>query len=294
MARKYTILILPHARTRFRKLHISGAVLHAAAAVAAVLAVGAILAPHFLLRARAQRLVVTQLREANEALREEKGRFEASLDQINRRLSTYEEQARSLARRLGVENVLSPELASGGSAESLSLPGADDPPYAAEFDGLRSRVDQLDATFAQLTEAWQERERILASTPGLIPVRGWFSDGYGWRKDPFTGERAFHRGVDIVAPLGTVVKAPADGVVTRTARWGNLGKLVDVSHGFGYATRYAHLSEILVRPGQQLKRGAVLGRVGSTGRSTGAHLHYEVFRNGRNVNPWRYLGEVAP
>ena len=90
---------------------------------------------------------------------------------------------------------------------------------------------------------------------------------------------------------GTPIHAPADGVISRATRVSDYGKTIDVSHGYGYVTRYGHLSELLVRPGQRVKRGEVIGRVGSTGRSTGPHLHYEVFRDGRRVNPWKYLGQ---
>ena len=84
---------------------------------------------------------------------------------------------------------------------------------------------------------------------------------------------------------------PADGVVSRATRKSDYGKVIDISHGYGYVTRYAHLSEVLVRPGQKVRRGEEIGRVGTTGRSTGPHLHYEVFRDGRRVNPWKYLGQ---
>ena len=124
-----------------------------------------------------------------------------------------------------------------------------------------------------------------------MPTEGWFSHGYGWRKDPFTGNRQFHRGMDIVNHAGTSIHAPAEGVVSRALRASDLGKTVDISHGFGSVTRSAHLSEILVRPGQKVQRGEMIGKMGSTGRSTGSHLHYEVFRDGRRVNPWKYLGQ---
>ena len=86
-------------------------------------------------------------------------------------------------------------------------------------------------------------------------------------------------------------RIPGDGVVTRAGRTAGYGKTVDLSHGFGYRTRYGHMSEVLVKPGQRVRRGDPVGRVGSTGRSTGPHLHYEVFREGRHVNPWEYLGD---
>ena len=126
--------------------------------------------------------------------------------------------------------------------------------------------------------------------PNTMPIEGWFSHGFGWRKDPFTGERDFHHGIDIVAPSGSAIAAPADGVVSRAGRFAQIGKSVDVAHGYGFVTRYAHLSDIHVRPGDRVRRGDILGLVGSTGRSTGPHLHYEVFRDGGRVNPWKYLG----
>ncbi len=289
MARKYTILILPHARTRFRKLHVSRGFVYAIGVAAVLLLVAGLALPQLAFRLHSQSSTVAELEQHNLELREEKLRFEASLDELNQRLGEFESQARTLARELGIDQLDAAEPAAGGSADGLA---ADDSGrYATDLDALQSRTDRLDASFGQIDDAWQERERILASTPAIMPVRGWFSHGYGWRKDPFTGSRAFHRGVDIVAPAGTSVKASADGVVTKTGRFSNYGKRIDVSHGFGYVSRYAHLSEILVRPGQRIKRGDVIGRVGSTGRSTGPHLHYEVFRDGRHVNPWRYLGD---
>ena len=124
----------------------------------------------------------------------------------------------------------------------------------------------------------------------MMPVEGWFSHGYGWRKDPFTRKRVFHRGIDIVAPANTEIHAPAEGVIVKAGRHSNYGKSVDISHGYGLVTRYAHMNKTLVKAGDRVQRGDLIGLVGSTGRSTGPHLHYEVFRDGRRINPWNYLG----
>ena len=156
---------------------------------------------------------------------------------------------------------------------------------------LRDRADLLGDSLDMVDRVFQTRMRLLASTPNQMPVHGWFSHGFGWRKDPWNGNRQFHRGIDIVADAGTPVLAAADGVISRAQRNGDYGKMIDVSHGYGYVTRYAHLGELLMRTGQSVKRGDLIGRVGSTGRSTGAHLHYEVVRDGRRVNPWKYLGQ---
>jgi murein DD-endopeptidase MepM/ murein hydrolase activator NlpD len=161
--------------------------------------------------------------------------------------------------------------------------------FENEIHGLQSRTAKLDSSFDQLGEAFRERLGQLAATPNMMPVEGWFSHGFGWRKDPMTGDRDFHRGIDIVAPANTEISAPADGVVSRAGRFPQLGRSLDIAHGYGYVTRYAHMNEILVKPGDRVRRGDTIGLVGSTGRSTGPHLHYEVFRDGRRVNPWKYL-----
>jgi murein DD-endopeptidase MepM/ murein hydrolase activator NlpD len=116
---------------------------------------------------------------------------------------------------------------------------------------------------------------------------GLMTDGFGSRTDPFTGRRAFHRGLDISARRGTPVVAPADGVVVFAGRNGGLGKTVRISHGFGFATVYGHLDAIDVEPGQQIHRGAQIGLLGNSGRSTGPHLHYEVHRDGNPVKSRR-------
>lgn len=125
--------------------------------------------------------------------------------------------------------------------------------------------------------------------PSLWPVNGVLSSSFGGRSDPFSGEGAFHTGVDLVAPAGTPVHATADGVIT-TAGWsGAYGKLVVIDHGNGLDTYYAHLSQFLVVPGQEVRRGEVIALSGGTGRATGPHMHYEVRLHGTPVNPYRYL-----
>jgi len=120
------------------------------------------------------------------------------------------------------------------------------------------------------------------------PVSGKVSSGFGWRNVSVNGNR-YHAGVDLAAPLGTPVRAARTGIVTRAGWWGTYGNVVTLDHGDGSETRYAHLSAVLVRVGQALRQGDVLGRVGSTGASTGPHLHFEVRFDGRAVDPLPYL-----
>jgi murein DD-endopeptidase MepM/ murein hydrolase activator NlpD len=130
--------------------------------------------------------------------------------------------------------------------------------------------------------------------PSLWPVEGLLMDGYARRTDPFSGEGSFHKGVDITAPTGTVVRTTADGVVVQAEMVpGGYGRLIIVDHGGGFQTYYAHLSKILVRAGQELRRGEVIGLVGSSGRTTAPHLHYEVRSGGAPINPYKYLANSS-
>jgi murein DD-endopeptidase MepM/ murein hydrolase activator NlpD len=136
----------------------------------------------------------------------------------------------------------------------------------------------------------ERRQVLAAATPSIWPVAGWLSSAYGSRRDPFTGGPNFHPGLDISANYGEQVFATADGTISTAAANGAYGNMVSIDHGFGITTRYAHLSRFAVQNGQQVARGDVIGYVGSSGRSTSPHLHYEIWMNGRLMNPLRLLG----
>ncbi|MBC8259247.1 MAG: M23 family metallopeptidase [SAR324 cluster bacterium] len=173
---------------------------------------------------------------------------------------------------------------------------------------LYNNSDNYYSTVAQLEDLSQKIARnhtIWRQTPTIIPLRSRaLSDRYGMRTDPFTKKREYHAGIDFRARRGTPVYAPADGVVRTASRKSGFGLLVELQHGRGffpgkkksvrYRTRFAHLSKIKVRRGQQLKRGDILGLVGSTGRSTGPHLHYEIIINGRRTDPLLPISSFNP
>ena len=286
--RFYTILILPDARGRFRKLQVTRAFVSALLLVAMVALAAALLTPHLLLQLQTGEAAHVRLQNENQRLRGERDELETAVGRLAARLEGVEATTGRLARELGVDELPSLEPGTGGAGVRAT---AGRSILSGELKALSRRSTSLEASLEQLDEAFRARIRLLNSTPNRMPTEGWFSHGYGWRKDPFSGARQFHRGIDIVNHAGTAVRAPAEGIVSRTLRASDLGKTVDISHGFGYVTRYAHLSEILVRPGQKVQRGEMIGKMGSTGRSTGPHLHYEVFRDGRRVNPWKYLGQ---
>jgi len=130
---------------------------------------------------------------------------------------------------------------------------------------------------------------MLAHTPSIWPVMGWVTSGFGFRTNPFTGLTQMHEGIDISNQVGTPIIAPADGIISDIGNDLGLGKILVISHGFGMITRYAHLNKVLVRVGQKVKRGEKIAEIGTSGRTTGPHLHYEVRLDGIPVNPMRYI-----
>ena len=143
--------------------------------------------------------------------------------------------------------------------------------------------------YAEVEQALHDLDDRLDHTPSIWPTKGWYSCGYGMRDNPFTGYREFHRGIDVANHAGTPVIAPADGRVKEFGKYGKMGKMLVIDHGYGFVTRYGHLSKVEVKRGQRVKRGDVIAKMGSSGYSTGPHLHYEVWRNGKPLNPRNFI-----
>lgn len=202
--------------------------------------------------------------------------------ETERRVKTIEQRQLALAAALASENIDPASLRRLGFYPAEGGKGG-------PFDSAKG-----DPTFKQLFSSWKKLDSLqngAIAIPSDKPVRtAAFTSGYGVRSDPFQGRAAMHAGIDLSGPAGTPIYATADGTVD-TAGWnsGGYGKLVKIDHGRGIETRYGHLSSIDVRPGQHITRGELIGRMGSTGRSTGNHLHYEVRIDGRAVNPIPFM-----
>lgn len=155
---------------------------------------------------------------------------------------------------------------------------------------LRREFSQREQILKELHSFLQAQKSILIATPSLWPVIGRITSGFGdTRLSPSSGGNRPHRGVDISAPVGTPVVAPTDGIVSFAGRESEYGRLICLDHGHGYSTMFGHLKELLVQPGQRIRKGQIIGTVGLSGNSTGPHLHYEVRLNGNPVNPAHYL-----
>ncbi|HYG65442.1 MAG TPA: peptidoglycan DD-metalloendopeptidase family protein [Thermoanaerobaculia bacterium] len=299
--RHHTVIFVPHAHTKLRKWRISNLQIGVAVGALVLLTVAAALALWSFFSTPSNPAEVARLRQENEQLRLANHRFETSIQSLQNQLGSYEERTRQLAIVAGLENLgegveagigggepMPPiaDLGAGGPAPGEEARGEID---ATDLPEMASRAEHLAGTLDQVQAKLDERMRWLSATPAITPVRGILTSGFGYRSDPVTHGRGVHQGVDIAAATGQPVKASADGIVIRAGVEGGLGQAVFLSHGYGLTTRYGHLSRIDVRPGQRVKRGEVVGRVGNTGRSTGPHLHYEVRVDGEPVNPLAYL-----
>lgn len=158
-----------------------------------------------------------------------------------------------------------------------------------QFNRIKSFVKNLEINVHELDQHLLDKTSLLRSTPTLLPTKGWITDYYGPRKSPWSGRLKMHEGLDIGALTGTPIFAPADGIVTFAGQKSGFGKFVQIDHGYGVETIYAHAKKVLTKKGSLVKRGQLIAKVGSTGHSTGPHVHYEIRVNGTPVDPYPYI-----
>lgn len=246
------------------------------------------------------RATLDELAASNLRLTLENDNYRAATGQLAAQISALQEAVDEIGITAAVDPaasrameklpaVVKSRAIGGGAVANALLEGAMGPAdtaFAVMRDVLGAIEDRLDAVRNGV-----ERRRSLAdATPSIWPVAGWLTSAFGGRRDPFTGGRDFHPGLDISASFGEPVFAPATGFITSASTSGNYGNLVVLDHGFGIVTKFGHLSRFAVMTGQQVNRGDILGYVGSTGRSTSPHLHYEIWVNDKLTNPLRLLG----
>jgi len=288
MDKRYsTIIFVPHARAKFRKLKVSHRLLFS---IISLVTSSLCLSTFFSVQyftSLSQTHELSKLRSENKELQNANEQFSKSVQSLRNQLTTVEDRTRKLAIIAGITTL--DEASQGGSGGVRNDDLAANNPYRDDIDKMSFRSNRLQSDLSVLEEKFVAQSRLLSSTPSIAPVRGILTDGFGGRSDPFTGESGQHNAIDISSAVGQPVRTPADGIVVK-AEWANgYGNVIFVSHGYGYSTRYGHLSSFSVRPGQRIKRGDVIGHVGSTGRSTGPHLHYEVRVNNNPVNPLEYI-----
>lgn len=287
MDKRYsTIIFVPHARAKFRKLKVSHRLLFS---IISLVTSSLCLSTFFSVQyftSLSQTHELSKLRRENRELQTANEQFGQSVESLRTQLRTVEDRTRKLAIIAGITTLDEAAQGGTGGVRNDELTGN---PYRDDVDKMSFRSHSLNQDLSMLEQKFVAQSRILSSTPSIAPVRGILTDGFGGRSDPFTREPGQHNAVDISSAVGQPVRSPADGIVVK-AEWANgYGNVIYISHGYGYSTRYGHLKAFGVRAGARVKRGDVIGYVGSTGRSTGPHLHYEVRVNNNPVNPLEYI-----
>jgi murein DD-endopeptidase MepM/ murein hydrolase activator NlpD len=257
-------------------------------------------------RGNHERLVLSDTVHFGELLTQQKRQIADLKQQLQLRVD-------AMAMRLGEMNAhvirldaLGKRLTEMADIDSREFNFDRDPPRGGpEGEGVRAQIPDLSAELSQLEQRVDLRESQLSALENVILARelkeeihpegrpvttGFISSYFGERADPFDGTEAFHKGVDFAGNAGSNVLAVGAGVVTWAGERSGYGKLIEINHGDGFVTRYAHNARTLVTVGQTVKRGEAVALMGSTGRSTGPHVHFEVLKNGRQVNPLSYIG----
>ena len=287
MNRRYsTIIFVPHARAKFRKLKISHRFLFSIfSLVTSSLCLSTFFSVQYF-TSLSQTHELSSLRRENRDLQAANEQFSKSVESLRSQLRTVEDRTRKLAI---IAEISTLDETSQGGVGGARTDGIDPNPFRDDIDKMSFRSHRLERDLSLLEQKFVAQKQLVSSTPSIVPVRGILTDGFGGRSDPFTGEPGTHNAIDISSAVGAPVRAPADGIVVK-GEWANgYGNVIYLSHGYGYSTRYGHLSSFAVRPGERVKRGDIIGYVGSTGRSTGPHLHYEVRLNNNPVNPLEYI-----
>ncbi len=285
--KEHTIIFVPHARARFRQFRVSSRLLYGVGAfVFLSVVVGATFTTLWVQSIRRNREVSALLAE-NQDLRTRARDLNGQLDTLERQLAEFEEKTRRLSIVAGLAAVHDPGTGGVGGLSAVPLDATASVELGVNEANRRSGL--LSSRLESVERKLSLQADRLALTPTLAPAVGVLTAGFGLRADPFTGQREFHTGLDISTPTGNRVCAPANGTVVRIGWEKGYGRIVQIAHGFGVTTLYGHLEAARVAEGQRVKRGDLIALVGSTGRSTGPHLHYEVHVDGKPVNPLEYV-----
>ncbi|UOK42625.1 MULTISPECIES: M23 family metallopeptidase [Flavobacterium] len=228
------------------------------------------------------------------------------VDQMNETMNNLEDRDNNVYRAYFNSSPVDEKKRKGESEGALSykqLEGFDNSDLVINttkrLDIISNQMVFQSKSLDEIIKLAKGKEKLMAAIPAIQPIKNealkQMASGFGYRSDPFTKVRKFHKGMDFSARTGTPIYATGDGVVEKAdASLSGYGNHIEIRHGFGYETLYAHLSKYKVRPGQHVKRGDVIGYVGSTGRSEAPHLHYEVYQNGKVVNPLNfYYGSIS-
>jgi len=295
--RRWTVVFVPHDAEPSRVMEVSYRVVKTAIS-GAVMAAAAALVLGYMTVSRTVDL------SKSARLTQENTRLEQQLDELNGRLATLADTLTRISQRDARIRVLAnlepidPQVQAAGIGGPMVAGVEGDAGSAmrrtsevrVDLNALIRRANLLASSFKETADSLAVHSARLSATPSIMPTQGWLSSAFSsMRSHPILHVARPHEGIDVTAPMGTPIEAPAAGVV-REAGWeSGYGNTIVIDHGFGTVTKFAHASKILVREGQRVSRGQRIALVGNTGLATGPHLHYEVHVNGRPVDPLRYV-----
>lgn len=303
----YTLVIFPGSTGSPKKVQITKFWLKASIIFAVVLGVGVFGATFYF----SQQFYKWEQKETELAdLRRETRLQKVQIDKFSNQVRNFENEMSRLER---FEKKLKIITAFGGSSHDVEKNWGVGGPYgltshsfvtslqkqsrsvteslSGDISNLAKLAKIKQISFQEMDEFFKAQKSLLSAMPSIWPARGWVTSDFGYRRSPFTGLREKHDGWDIAARVGSKIRAPGDGVVLLIGRQNGFGNVLEIDHGYGLVTRFAHNTKNMVKVGDKVKRGDVIALVGNTGRSTGPHLHYEVILNGIPVNPRNYILE---
>ena len=292
---KITFMVIPDSKGIAKQMSMPVVLLYSAVAVVFVLLVANFFLGAEFITNQVSDQELTRLRTENKDLVEKYEKVRWDLSEVDGR---YQDLVR---KEIAIRTIFDlPEINTEERQLGIGGPGSQTYPNMTPSEKVafttEVEVDRLLKLSQFELEKYDEVENLLENykdrldhTPSIWSVKGWLSCGFGMRSDPFTGYRTMHRGVDIANHIGTPVVATADGVVKQIGKVGNMGRMITIDHGYGFVSRYGHLSKFQVKKGQKVKRGEVIALMGNSGKTTGPHLHYEVWRNGQAKNPMNYI-----
>jgi murein DD-endopeptidase MepM/ murein hydrolase activator NlpD len=295
----YTFLIIPKRKSSTKKVTFSNKFLKGVALCVIAVILGSMYTYYDYIRMKRDKIELDGLRKQT---REQKVQIDALVEKVNNfamrmeELNQLDKNIRSMAN-VDDWSYKGQILGAGGSIkDDTGINTRGDTDQRIVIAKIDQNVDQLskDAleqkkSFNELLKFLEKQKSILAATPSIWPVQGWVTSEFGYRSSPLTGDREFHKGIDIATRIGVHVVAPADGLVSEISYEREMGLSVKVEHGYGMRSWYGHLLRSAVKQGDMVKRGDLIGYVGNSGRSTGSHLHYSLILNGVPVNPRKYL-----
>ena len=289
MSKRFTILIIPDGSHRVRRfaLQLSALKWSAAGVVCGLVLVLALAV--YAIKAGFDRHEYEKLRSQARQHQQEMDQLVAKLEDLRKELLVM---AQNDAKMRVMNKLTKPttDVFGGVGGPAVSEEPLDNlSALQQQIDELRREVDLRRVSQEETHGYLSDQRSLLGARPTGWPARGWVTSDFGVRRDPFDGQRRMHEGVDIATRTGMPVLATAAGIVREVGSEPGYGKLVVIDHGYGFSTAYGHNSRILVKAGQRVKRGEMVATAGSTGRSTGTHVHYEVRVNGLPVNPHKYL-----